>query len=94
LVYSNLCSRFSGEAPFERHPGTARQVAWPRLKVTLSRDAAYRKLLTAGALFSQDMQPALKPGEVQAWLSAFLRDPSQVEACGKKWERLEEIYQS
>jgi hypothetical protein len=50
----------------ERHPGTARQVAWPRLKVTLSREDAYGRLLSAGALFSQDMQPALKPGEPYA----------------------------
>jgi uncharacterized protein YndB with AHSA1/START domain len=40
------------QVALERHPGTARQVAWPRLKVTLSREEAYQKLLTAGALFS------------------------------------------
>jgi len=33
--------------------------------------------------------------EVQAWLSAFSLDPSQVDAFGKKWERrFEEIFQS
>jgi hypothetical protein len=47
----------------ERHPWIARQVAWPRLKVTLSREDAYFKLLSAGALFSQDVRAALKPGE-------------------------------
>jgi hypothetical protein len=103
-----------------------------------------RKLLTAGALFSQNVQAALKPGEeysattttgetftgrveilrdqrgfcltvhelndallwlsiegapgrieVQAWLSAFSLDPSQVESFGKKWQqRLQEIFQN
>jgi uncharacterized protein YndB with AHSA1/START domain len=54
------------QVALERHPGTARQVAWPRLKVSLSRDEAYQKLLTAGALFSQDLRPVLKPGEPYA----------------------------
>jgi hypothetical protein len=53
----------SFEVALERHPGIARQVAWPRLKVPLSREDAYRKLLSAGALFSQDVQSAWKPGE-------------------------------
>jgi uncharacterized protein YndB with AHSA1/START domain len=51
------------QVALERHPGTVRQVAWPRLKVTLSREDAYQKLLSAGALFSEDVQAALKPGE-------------------------------
>jgi uncharacterized protein YndB with AHSA1/START domain len=51
------------QVALERHRGIARQVAWPRLKVTVSREDAYRKLLTAGALFTQDPTAALKPGE-------------------------------
>jgi uncharacterized protein YndB with AHSA1/START domain len=47
----------------ERHRGVARQVAWPRLKVAVSREEAYRKLLNSGALFSQDLRAALHPGE-------------------------------
>jgi hypothetical protein len=132
------------QVALERHPGTACQVAWPRLKVTLSREEANCKLLTAGALFSgrhatcvearrtvrtenddrrfllgtsriRTRAPRLLPHrprikrralvannrrlhrqiEVQAWLSAFSLDPSQVEAFGKKWERrLQEIFQS
>lgn len=47
----------------ERHRGIARQVAWPRLQVSLSREEAYRKITSAGELFSQDPRSALKPGE-------------------------------
>ncbi len=47
----------------ERHRGIARQVAWPRLSVTLSREDAYRKLLSGGALFTEDIRTTLKPGE-------------------------------
>jgi len=46
-----------------RHRGIPRQVAWPRLKVALSREAAYQKLLSAGALFTHDLSSMLKPGE-------------------------------
>jgi uncharacterized protein YndB with AHSA1/START domain len=51
------------QVALERHRGVARQVAWPRLKVALSREDAYRKLLSAGALFTQDGNAAIKPGE-------------------------------
>jgi uncharacterized protein YndB with AHSA1/START domain len=51
------------QVALERHRGAARQVAWPRLKVSCSREDAYQKLLAAGALFSQDVQSVLKPGE-------------------------------
>lgn len=37
----------------ERHRGEARLVAWPRVKTTLSREEAYRKLVAPGALFVQ-----------------------------------------
>lgn len=126
----------------ECHRGKARQVAWPRVNVAVSREEAYRRIVGAGALFSQSVEPMLKPGEefslttttgetfsgrvefvreprgfcltlrelndallwltiegppdkieVQAWLSAFSLDASQVEAFGKKWEqRLKEIF--
>ncbi|MGB9463727.1 MAG: SRPBCC domain-containing protein [Candidatus Acidiferrum sp.] len=51
------------QVALERHRGIARQVAWPRLKVTHSRDEAYRKLLSTGGVFTQDANAALKPGE-------------------------------
>jgi uncharacterized protein YndB with AHSA1/START domain len=51
----------------EQHRGAARQVAWPRLKVTLSREDAYRKLLGAGALFTQDVAAVLKPGRAYSF---------------------------
>lgn len=51
------------QVALERHRGIARQVAWPRLKVTVSREVAYRKLLSDGALFTQDPTAALKPGQ-------------------------------
>jgi uncharacterized protein YndB with AHSA1/START domain len=51
------------KAALERHRGIARQVAWPRLQVSLSREYAYRKLLSGGALFTEDIRTALKPGE-------------------------------
>ncbi|HME11650.1 MAG TPA: SRPBCC domain-containing protein [Candidatus Acidoferrum sp.] len=37
----------------ERHRGQTRLVAWPKVKTTLSREEAYRKLAAAGALFTQ-----------------------------------------
>jgi uncharacterized protein YndB with AHSA1/START domain len=51
------------QVALERHRGIARRVAWPRLKVMISREEAYRKLLGAGALFTSDVRAALKPGE-------------------------------
>jgi len=37
----------------ERHAGTPRHVAWPRQKVTLSREEAYRRLAAPGGLFRE-----------------------------------------
>ncbi|MHB8503161.1 MAG: SRPBCC family protein [Candidatus Acidiferrales bacterium] len=132
------------QVALERHCGIARQVAWPRSKVTQSREAICRKLLSRGALFTEDAAAALKLGdnysltttigesfsgrvefmreprgfcltvrelndallwlaiegspgaiEVQAWLSAFALDPSQVEAFRNTWQlRLHEIFQA
>jgi len=142
--YGWIFMLLSLQIALDRHRGAARQVAWPRVKITISREDAYRKLLSPGAFFSQDVQTALKPGEsysltmttgdsftgrvefvreprgfcltvgelndallwltiegaagqleVQAWLSAFSLDPSQVEAFGKKWDRrLREVFQN
>jgi uncharacterized protein YndB with AHSA1/START domain len=50
------------QVALERHRGVARQVAWSRVKVSISREEAYRKLLSAGALFAQDLKTALKTG--------------------------------
>lgn len=50
------------QVALERHRGAARQVAWPRLKIAVSREEAYGKLLAAGALFSEDARSALRPG--------------------------------
>ena len=37
----------------ERHAGTPRRVAWPRHKVEISRDEAYRRLTAPGGLFRE-----------------------------------------
>lgn len=37
----------------ERHAGTPRRVAWPRRKVAVSRDEAYRRLAAPGGLFRE-----------------------------------------
>ena len=37
----------------ERHAGTPRRVAWPRQKVAVSREEAYRLLAAPGGLFSE-----------------------------------------
>jgi hypothetical protein len=39
------------QVALERHRGAARQVAWPRQKVSVAREEAYRKLLAAGRFF-------------------------------------------
>jgi uncharacterized protein YndB with AHSA1/START domain len=49
------------QVALERHRGIDRQVAWPRLKVNLSREEAYRKLMSAGSVFAVDAEAALKP---------------------------------
>lgn len=51
------------QVALERHRGIARQVAWSRLKVTISREDAYLKLLSPGALFTLDPTAPLKSGE-------------------------------
>jgi uncharacterized protein YndB with AHSA1/START domain len=61
--YGWIFMLLSLQAALERHRGIARQVAWPRLLVPLTREDAYRKITSAGALFSQDRRSALKPGE-------------------------------
>jgi uncharacterized protein YndB with AHSA1/START domain len=37
----------------ERHAGTPRRVAWPRRKVSVSREEAYRRLAAPGGLFRE-----------------------------------------
>ncbi|HKM90270.1 MAG TPA: SRPBCC domain-containing protein [Candidatus Acidoferrales bacterium] len=37
----------------ERHAGTPRRVAWPRIKVSMSREEAYRRLAEPGGLFRE-----------------------------------------
>jgi len=37
----------------ERHAGTPRRVAWPRLKVSVPREEAYRRLAAPGGLFRE-----------------------------------------
>jgi len=37
----------------ERHTGTPRRVAWPRLKVSMSREEAYARLTAPGGLFRE-----------------------------------------
>jgi hypothetical protein len=45
----------------ERHPGVARQVAWPRMKTLLSREAAYARILSADGIFAEDLKEFLNP---------------------------------
>lgn len=68
------------QVALERHRGIPRQVAWPLLKVTLSREEAYRKLLSAGVLFAQDPQSALKPGAEYS-----LSKPQQAKRTAGEW---------
>ena len=46
----------------ERHRGVARQVAWPRHKVHLSRADAYARLPRAGGLFERKASGFLRAG--------------------------------
>lgn len=83
--YGWIFMLLSLQVALERHRGAPRQVAWPRLNVTLSREDAYRKLLTSGALFTEDIRTMLKPGEPYSLKStagdsfsgrvAFVREP-------------------
>lgn len=47
----------------EVHPGTPRQVAWPRLNVTDSPDAVWQRLLSADGFLRQGSFADLKPGD-------------------------------
>ena len=69
---------------FERHPGVARQVAWPRLKVQSSREVAYARLIQPGALLENGasvLQPGAEynlrtsTGETYSGCVEFLREP-------------------
>lgn len=51
------------QVALERHPGIARQVAWARVKVSVAREDAYRKLLEPGALFKEKIRNALEAGK-------------------------------
>jgi hypothetical protein len=47
----------------ERHHGEDRKVAWPRVKVDVSRDEAYRKLLAPGNLVAESPERILRDGQ-------------------------------
>jgi hypothetical protein len=47
----------------ERHRGEPRDVAWPRVKTALSREAAYQKVISAGALFTEYLNSVLREGK-------------------------------
>jgi hypothetical protein len=47
----------------ERHAGEERKVAWPRVKVDVSREEAYLKLLAAGNLFVESPETILRDGQ-------------------------------
>jgi uncharacterized protein YndB with AHSA1/START domain len=59
----------------ERHPGLERQIAWPRVKVSCSREEAYRRLVGAGGLFAENAAAVLLPGQEYALRTA----------AGEKW---------
>src|SRR5215472_355786 len=59
---------------FKRHTGQPRAVAWPRVKVDMSRDAAYGKLVSRGRIFEEgtsnlkSMQPySLRTATGEIW---------------------------
>jgi hypothetical protein len=47
----------------ERHRGEERKVAWPRVKVSVTRQEAYSKLLAAGNLFAESPERILLDGQ-------------------------------
>jgi uncharacterized protein YndB with AHSA1/START domain len=47
----------------ERHRGTPRRVAWPRIKIEMPREVAYERLLAPDGLFRDTSLAGLKPGE-------------------------------
>ncbi len=58
----------------ERHPGADRQVRWPRQKTSLSREEAYTRVFSAGAIFEADARSlaagtayALKTTTGESW---------------------------
>ncbi len=46
----------------EHHAGQNRQVAWPRKKIPLSREEAYRRLVSANGVFRAAAESSLRPG--------------------------------
>jgi uncharacterized protein YndB with AHSA1/START domain len=54
----------------ERHHGVRRQVAWPRVKTTLTREEAYRRLASAGGIFEKSAEDALRAGQAYALRTA------------------------
>lgn len=50
----------------ERHRGVERQVAWPRVKASCSREEAYRRLMSAGGMFVENAETMLRAGESYA----------------------------
>jgi uncharacterized protein YndB with AHSA1/START domain len=47
----------------ERHRGTPRRVAWPRIKIEMPREVAYERLLASDGLFRDASLAGLKAGE-------------------------------
>jgi hypothetical protein len=47
----------------ERHRGEDRKAAWPRVKVNVTREEAYRKLLAPGNLFAENPKNILRDGQ-------------------------------
>lgn len=54
----------------ERHRGEERKVAWPRLRVSVTREEAYGKLLAAGNLFLESPEKILRESQEYS-LKAF-----------------------
>jgi len=51
------------QAALERHRGVNRQVAWPRVKTSMTREEAYQRLLRPGTVLAADVKSALKEGQ-------------------------------
>jgi uncharacterized protein YndB with AHSA1/START domain len=54
----------------KRHRGVARQVAWPRVKTSVTREEAYRRLTSAGGIFENGAEGALRTGQAYALRTA------------------------
>jgi uncharacterized protein YndB with AHSA1/START domain len=59
------------QVALERHPGVPRQVVWLRQKASISREDAFNKLLSAGALFREELRGALTAGEPYSLTTLF-----------------------